>query len=109
MSPEHRYDAIQILSRWDNAMPRAEAARLLERGLREPVNAETAAALLELLDHLAVQLALVGLILDGEIVARANVDPASTEKWIYGSRETAAQLRADLPSHDDVAFEEWGR
>ena len=106
---QQRYDAIQILSEWDPAMPAPEAALVLGRGLREPVDGETATALLETLDHLAVQLSFVGLMLDGRIVARANVDPARPGKWIYHAKEHDTEGRADLPPHDDVAPEEWAR
>ena len=109
MKTDDRYDAIQVLSRWDPAMPAPKAARLLGRGLREPVDGETATALLETLNRMAVHLGLVRLMFDGKIVARANVDPARQGKWIYYTREQEASLREDLPSHDDVAPEEWAR
>ena len=57
MSTDHRDDAIQVLSEWDPAMPPTEAARLLGRGLREPVDGETATALFEKLDRLVLDLA----------------------------------------------------
>ena len=109
MSHGRRRDALTILGQWNPNMPEQEAARLLGRGLRHPIDGETAAALLEMLNRMAIHLGLVRLMLDGTIVARANVDPARPGKWIYYTPQDAARLRGDSPAHDDVAAEEWGR
>jgi hypothetical protein len=90
-------------------MPAKQAARLLARGLRAPVDGETATALFEKFDRMAVDLALVSLMLDGEVVVRANVDPAQKGRWLYRTVENDAEVQADLPRHDDVSPQQWGR
>ena len=58
----------------------AAGGAALASGLPAPIDGETATALFEKFDRLAVDLALVTLMLEGKVVARANVDPARKGK-----------------------------
>jgi hypothetical protein len=98
--------ALEILERWHPKLPYREAAQLLASGLDGPVGAETAQALLQTLNRMSIDLALVQLMLEDAVVARANVDPSRPGKWIFYAAEHAPK-HDDLPPHDDVAVEEW--
>ena len=108
---EEPCDALEIVDQWSWScdLPPAEAARLVARGLHAPIDGETATALLEKLNRMALDLALVRMMLEGEVVARANVDPSRKGRWIYSLSRHAAEVQDSLPPHDDVSREEWGR
>jgi len=98
-----RRSALDILRIWG---PAEKTWKTLGSGLRAPIDAETALALIENFDRLVIELTVVQLLLDGRLVARANVDPSRADRWVFYRADVADELHASLPRHDDVAVNE---
>jgi hypothetical protein len=93
------------LGGWDKELAPREAAKLLSAALRGSVSIETGDALFEKFDRMSLDLALMELMLEGKVVARANVDRSRPGKSEFDAHlhGRATHPHATPPSPRDSA------